>query len=125
MTMPTLMNCAHMEDGWCIPCVDALNTKLRALAAEAAKQQARRDASRWIPVRDGKPPDDSYVLMWMSEHPQGRGRHRCYIGRYEAWRDWWRPEGSNGDFSDQVTHWMKLPVSPEDCAQAIEREAGL
>jgi hypothetical protein len=24
MTMPNLMNCAHSEDGWCIPCVKML-----------------------------------------------------------------------------------------------------
>ncbi len=23
MTMPHLMNCSHMDDGWCLPCVKA------------------------------------------------------------------------------------------------------
>jgi len=40
MTMPHLMNCEHMEDGWCLDCVAAQHAeieRLRAVLADAYK----------------------------------------------------------------------------------------
>jgi len=42
MTMPHLTNCAHSDDGWCLDCVVALNTR-----AEAAEDKATQN---WIEV---------------------------------------------------------------------------
>jgi hypothetical protein len=41
MTVPTLMNCAHRGEGWCLACVGRLgaeNARLRAALREAAAE---------------------------------------------------------------------------------------
>jgi len=46
MTMPHLMNCAHLDDGWCLDCVVTLNARAEAAEdrAEAAEQKLREIA---------------------------------------------------------------------------------
>lgn len=36
MTMPTLMNCPHSGDGWCLDCVSKLTTALKFYADREA-----------------------------------------------------------------------------------------
>ena len=50
MTMPHLMNCAHMADGWCLDCVIQLHDYADALNARCVADTP--DAERWRKLRD-------------------------------------------------------------------------
>lgn len=51
MTIPTLMNCPHSEDGWCLDCVKTLDLEKNKRITELEKQirflkQQLRDMNR-------------------------------------------------------------------------------
>ena len=44
MTMPHLMNCPHMDDGWCLDCVAKQWEELQALRNDAERYRRLRDS---------------------------------------------------------------------------------
>ena len=42
MTIPTLMNCGHSEDGWCLACVRDLAQQVEDLQKDAARCRTKR-----------------------------------------------------------------------------------
>ena len=64
----------------------------------------------WIPASN--PPDsDRNVLIWWKR--QGWNSHEGVdMGNFCHALGYWRPRGTNGNFNDEVTHWMELPPEP-------------
>ena len=58
----------------------------------------------WISVKDRLPEIHEDVLIWF------RGTV-CFGDRTSDGH--WRPEGGNGNFDDDITHWMPLPDPPK------------
>lgn len=98
MTMPSLMNCSHQERGWCLDCVDDLNTRLnRALR--------RLSHSSWVRDNVETPCDGSYLCYIEQKQECGtiHSIQRVVVNRMNRWV-----------ISDNeiVTHWMSLPSTP-------------
>ena len=55
------------------------------------------------------PDTEREVLMLMKSRGTQSRRERIQIGYYSAGLSWWRPRGSNGNFSDEVEGWRELP----------------
>lgn len=55
MTIPALMNCEHMADGWCLDCVAALDREKDCLRAELA-------ALQWQPIETA-PEGDPFATV--------------------------------------------------------------
>ena len=89
-----------------------------ALAAEAAKQQARKDAEKLLPrPMSSAPKDQDGVLAYCPTFYQGRGGWVAAVWFSGGWHA--NPAG----WLFAPTHWVPLPEKP--VAQAIENEAGL
>jgi hypothetical protein len=56
------------------------------------------------------PKDGQTVLIWYRQAPNG---WRVYLGHYSHLLKQWRPEGGNGNFNDDISHWMPLPEEPK------------
>lgn len=79
-------------------------------AAQSVRPEAARTA--WISTRQYDAPlpkDEEVVLIWYNERPGG---WRVYLGRYLHILRQWRPIGGNGDFGNDISHWMPLPDKP-------------
>lgn len=68
--------------------------------------------TNWIACADGLPEESTpnrtnFVLIW---YRCSFADWRVHIG--ERVCGYWRPEGSNGNFDDSVSHWMPLPEPP-------------
>ena len=48
MTMPHLMNCPHMDNGWCIPCVKELGEERQQLAELVDRLPVTADGMRVV-----------------------------------------------------------------------------
>jgi hypothetical protein len=71
----------------------------------------------WISVEDRLPTDDRKVLIWWSraeDDENFRPVPGVAFGRYIHCLKEWRPVGCNGNFNDQVTHWMPPPEPPKE-----------
>jgi len=63
---------------------------------------------KWISVKDGLPPEDK---CWVLVYADGAMNCMAYFdGR---WVDWVGATAHNINVND-ITHWMPLPVSPDD-----------
>jgi hypothetical protein len=63
----------------------------------------------WIRKEDSIPEIHQRVILWFRSSPNEWGvrfGERTYDGHF-------RPEGGNGNFDDDVSHWMLLPEPPE------------
>lgn len=81
------------------------------LAQEVLRlSKAVSERGRWIEAHI-TPDTDREVLMLMKPR---RNYERILIGRYEAWRAYWRPRGSNGNFADDIEGWQELPAERSD-----------
>jgi len=69
--------------------------------------------TEWIAIESGKVPEDGVEVLIRAK-TGWRGELTTDIGQYDHWRKWWRPRGSNGDFTSRVTHWMPIPEPPND-----------
>lgn len=63
--------------------------------------------SEWIPCAERRPAENVYVLVWYHASYPG---WRVSIGEISCGH--WRPEGGNGNFDADITHWMPLPEPP-------------
>lgn len=46
MTMPHLMNCPHIEDGWCLTCVSELENEKRELQQWIEREELKNEMLR-------------------------------------------------------------------------------
>jgi hypothetical protein len=80
------------------------NARADQLAAEVRAMLAARAFDRWVPVEEGLPPTDQYVLVSSRYHGEV---HRCRLGAdgrwYENLKSWIAPE--------TVSAWRYLPAS--------------
>lgn len=66
MTMPHLMNCNHLADGWCLECVGAMYAELQVLRKDADRLDVIGNSLAfdghcwWLPdwAFDGPNPED-------------------------------------------------------------------
>lgn len=91
-----------------------LDTVFGSAADEIERLRAGRP--RWISTKERVPEDDRTVLIWwLKAAIECRGWVPGAVrGRYIHVLGEWRPVGANGNFSNEVTHWMPLPEPPQE-----------
>lgn len=89
----------------------------RTLGARVALAPTAKGLNGWI-LPSIAPDTDRQVLMLMKDRGQVDGE-RITIGHYQQFNGWWRPRGSNGNFSDEVVGWQELP--PMNARNAQEK----
>lgn len=65
MTMPHLMNCEHLADGWCLDCVGALHAKAERLEEDAGRY-------RWLRCTQNVSAMYAVPLPFPQSHCQGK-----------------------------------------------------
>jgi hypothetical protein len=66
------------------------------------------EGSKWRCAKTDRPPENQPVLIWYrASHPGWR----VYVGEVSCGH--WRPEGGNGNFDGDITHWMPFPEAPK------------
>jgi hypothetical protein len=80
----------------------------------AMREEVRRvfalisEGSKWRCAKTDRPPENQPVLIWYrASHPGWR----VYVGEVSCGH--WRPEGGNGNFDGDITHWMPFPEAPK------------
>ena len=64
----------------------------------------------WVSVADGLPEDRKDVLCWLRNiYGEPYAAVGCYDSRFKMW-----DVDSEYAEPDSVTHWIPLPVKPED-----------
>ena len=82
-------------------------TKLASLESENA---SLRERTRWIPVSERLPEDETWVLIWEEGNGVGIAKHILHMPL------WTTSDGYNirdRNYS-RVTHWMPLPEAPKE-----------
>lgn len=78
-------------------------------AHEEGYAEGRRDAVKWISVKDRLPEDGQKVLVCGTRKGMQVGVFRGLMHPFDAMGWWWKK-----DTRLDVTHWMPLPESPEE-----------
>lgn len=81
-----------------------LDALLDATPTEKAPQ---KEAAQWIPVSERLPEQSTRVLIW---YRRSFNEWRPEFGEISLGH--WRPDGGNGNFDNDVLHWMPLPEPP-------------
>lgn len=92
-----------------------------ALGFASACEYMSSRQGQWISVNDQLPKESTpenrnIVLIWFNAF----GRWGVNLGEISVGH--WRPISGNGNFDDQVTHWMPLPTPPTTDKPSAEGE---
>jgi len=80
MTMPHLMNCSHISDGWCLDCVKSEYERQRAKLDQLRKQcEVFLAVLQWQSVKDALGHSDHAIIMKrlqaaIAEQPAAEGK---------------------------------------------------
>ena len=114
MTIPWMMNCSHMDNGWCIACVSELGERYAALRdARGEADQRWRDTKVTVPC-DG----DNVLAYWCAV--VGNGETAWCVAHYYTGR-WHNPDDDEDDYR-APDFWMPLPAAPGRSEQQPTKE---
>jgi hypothetical protein len=81
--------------------------KVKRFESCADEIQQLRDESRWIPVSERLPDEDTECLVWVTYNGSGHVDQSAYCNYgFDVAQPWL-----------EVTHWMPLPEPPQEQGQ--------